>query len=61
MEKPSSCKHVHWVVRGRDRVGAGYCEDCKTLQPLTSLLNNLHDRMEWILQKFEASQPKEKP
>ena len=40
------CEHTNWEVLSWNRIGTGFCHDCKEEIAITTLLNNLKKRME---------------
>jgi len=52
-----SCDHKNWQLTLDCMVGNGYCLDCKREVLLTVLFNNLKERMEAIIAKYEEKKP----
>ena len=53
-----SCNHKNWQVTLDCKIGNGYCLDCKKEVNLSVLFNNLKERMEMIIAKYEKKEQK---
>ena len=51
-----SCDHKNWQLTLDCMIGNGYCLDCKRQVLLTILFNNLKERMEAIIAKYEEKE-----
>lgn len=41
MNEDEECKHLNFAVRGHDRMGYVWCEDCHKVIPISEAINNL--------------------